>query len=94
MWTHFAPASRGGNARKVRLSGVRGDSQATWNFSLLKNIRIHERASAEFRVEAFNAVNHPSFNVPNRTPSSSTFGAITNTTSEPRGFPFALKLKF
>jgi len=78
----------------LRLSGVRGDGQATWNFSLLKNMRIHERLSAEFRVESYNTMNHPSFDVPNRTPTSSAFGAITNTTSEPRGFQFALKLKF
>lgn len=78
----------------LRLSGVRADGQATWNLSLVRSFRIYERLSAEFRAECYNAWNHSSFDVPNRTPTSSTFGMITNTLSEPRGFQFVLKLKF
>jgi len=78
----------------LRLSGVRADGQATWNFSLLKNNWIRERLNVQFRAECYNAWNHPSFAAPNRTPTSSAFGMITNTVSEPRGFQFALKLAF
>jgi len=78
----------------LRLSGVRGDGQANWNLSLLKNFRIHERLNAQFRADAYNVMNHPSFDTPNRTPTSSAFGTITNSTSEPRGFQFALKFTF
>ena len=78
----------------LRLSGVRADGQATWNFSLLKNFKIHERLNAQFRAEAYNAWNHSSFDVPDRTPTSSAFGSITSTLSEPRGFQFGLKLAF
>lgn len=78
----------------LRLSGARSDGQATWNFSVLKNFQIRERLKAQFRVEAYNAWNHSSFDVPNRTPTSSAFGVVTNTLSEPRGFQFALKITF
>jgi hypothetical protein len=78
----------------IRLSGARADGQATWNFSLLKNIPLRERLKAQFRAEAYNAWNHSSFDVPNRTPTNTAFGVVTNTLSEPRGFQFALKLAF
>jgi hypothetical protein len=78
----------------LRFGGVRADGQAMWNFSLIKNFRIRERLNAQFRAEAFNALNHPSFDVPNTTPTSTTFGTITNTISEPRGIQFALKFTF
>jgi len=78
----------------LRLNAARADGQSTWNFSLLKNYRIRERATAQFRAEAYNAWNHSSFDVPDRSPTSSTFGMITSTLSEPRGFQFSLKLAF
>ncbi len=78
----------------IRLSGARSDGQSTWNFSLLKNYRIWERLNAQFRIEAYNAWNHSSFDTPNRTPTNTAFGTITNTVSEPRGFQFALKIAF
>jgi len=78
----------------IRFSGVRADGQATWNSSLIKNFRIRERFNTQFRAEVYNALNHPSFDVPNTTPTSSAFGTITNTLSEPRGFQFALKVTF
>jgi hypothetical protein len=78
----------------IRFSGVRTDGQAIWNFSLIKNFRIREHANAQFRAEAFNAMNHPNFDVPNTTPTSSAFGTITNTLSEPRGIQLALKITF
>jgi hypothetical protein len=78
----------------LRLSGIRADGQATWNFSLIKNFKIRERVTAQFRAEAYNAWNHSSFDVPDRTPTSSAFGTITSTLSEPRGFQFGLKLAF
>jgi hypothetical protein len=78
----------------IRFSGIRSDGQAIWNFSLIKNFRIREHVSAQFRAEAFNAMNHPSFDVPNTTPTSSAFGTVTATLSEPRGLQFALKIAF
>ena len=78
----------------IRFSGVRSDGQATWSASLFRNYTIRERVTAQFRAEVFNLNNHPTFDVPNTTPTSSSFGIATATISEPRNWQFALKLKF
>jgi hypothetical protein len=78
----------------LRFSGVRSDGQASWNFSLLKDFRFGERASAQFRAELYNAGNHPNFDVPNTTPTNSSFGISTQAVSEPRNWQFALRFKF
>jgi hypothetical protein len=78
----------------IRLSGVRADGQNTWNFSLLKNWKLKERVELQFRAEAYNAMNHPSFDVPNTTPTNSSFGASTAVVSEPRNWQFAMRVKF
>jgi hypothetical protein len=70
----------------------------------MKNTRITEKLTAQFRVEAFNIFNHPDFDLPN--PSLFTLGAagnaipnplagqITGTVNAPRQLQFALKLLF
>jgi hypothetical protein len=78
----------------IRFSGVRADGQSTWNFSLFKNFRLAEKAVAQFRAEVYNTMNHPSFDVPNTTPTNSSFGASTAVVSEPRNWQFALKVTF
>jgi hypothetical protein len=78
----------------LRFAGIRTDGQATWNFSLLKTFVVRERLKVQFRAETFNALNHPSFDVPNTTPTSTAFGTITNTISEAREVQFALKITF
>jgi hypothetical protein len=77
----------------LRLSGVRGDGRATWDFSAIKNFRIRERAMMQFRAEAYNAWNHPNFNNPNQNPTATAFGSIT-AAGPSRNFQLALKLKF
>ena len=78
----------------IRFSGVRADGQATWSFSLFRNYTIREKVTAQFRAECYNVMNHPSFDVPNTTPTSSSFGLPTAVVSEPRNWQLALKLKF
>jgi outer membrane receptor protein involved in Fe transport len=62
---------------------------------LSKNFELGSQRRLEFRVEAFNAFNHPSFGPPARDISvPNTFGLITSTVSSPRVIELALKFYF
>jgi hypothetical protein len=61
-----------GNAER---NSVRGPGQFNIDASLIKNTRIG-RVDTEFRVEAFNLLNHPQFALPNGQLGSPTFGVI------------------
>ena len=70
------------------------------DFSLIKRTKITERIGTEFRAEAFDIFNHPSFGDPNLNFGSATFGVITSTRfptgdfGSSRQLQFALKLIF
>jgi hypothetical protein len=78
----------------IRFSGIRANGATGWNFSLIRNYHIRERIAMQFQGEMFNALNHPVFAAPNTTPTSSAFGTVTNSASEPRSINFSLKLVF
>lgn len=83
-----------GNATRDNLAGP---GLATWDFSTLKNTRLRESLSLQFRAEIFNLTNRANFNTPaliTFTPSgvSGTAGAITSTSTTARQVQFALKL--
>jgi len=65
----------GNTARNVlRTPGTRN-----WDFSVIKNTKIWERQSLQFRFEAFNFANHPNWNPPaTNVLSPSTFGVVTS----------------
>jgi len=46
----------------------------------------------QFRLETYNAFNHPQFSGPNTTVNSGSFGVITSTANSPREVQAALKL--
>jgi hypothetical protein len=58
----------------VRFSGVRGDGANNVDLAIIKNTRLREGVQFQLRFEAINALNHPQFNPPNTTPTSSASG--------------------
>ena len=73
---------------------LRGPALAEWDFSIVKNTRIHESHSLQFRFEAFNFANHPNWNTPSSdSKTASTFGKITSARTM-REMQFGLKYAF
>ena len=99
----IAPPSASGFYGNLGRDTYIGPGLATWDFSVLKDTRIHERMNLQFRAEIFNLLNRANFNTPNLivfTPPtaahpsgvSGTAGAITSTSTTARQVQFALKL--
>jgi hypothetical protein len=99
----IAPPSTSGFAGNLGRDTYIGPGLATWDFSVLKDTRLRERLSLQFRAEIFNLLDRANFNTPNlitftpptaKNPSgvSGTAGAITSTTTSSRQVQFGLKL--
>jgi hypothetical protein len=74
---------------------ARGPGYSNLDLVLSKGFQMGGNRNLEFRVEAFNALNHPSFGAPARDISvPNTFGTITNTVSSPRVVELAVKFYF
>jgi hypothetical protein len=90
----FAPVPanqfRNGNAGRGIVLGP-GFSQ--WDVSLFKNLKLSERVSSQFRVEAFNAFNHTNYTTLNTTFGSSAFGQVTGA-RDPRILQLGAKISF
>ncbi|MGH9617400.1 MAG: hypothetical protein ACRD28_11720, partial [Acidobacteriaceae bacterium] len=65
-----------------------------WDIALLKNFRLSERFTLQFRSEFYNLFNTPHFAAPNAKVGTSTYGEITGTVADPRDIQFGLKLLF
>jgi hypothetical protein len=81
------------------LGTCRQPGQANATLSLFKEFslaKLREGSRLEFRLEAFNALNHPQFQVNsgNLKVGSGSFGQITSTANSPREVQLALKLYF
>jgi len=61
--------------------------------ALSREFKMRERVSLAVRGEAFNALNHPNFGLPNANISSSAFGQITSA-FDPRLLQASMKLIF
>jgi len=64
------------------------------NFSIFKQFRVGERGELQFRAEAFNLTNTPSFSAPGTNIDVASGGIVLSTISTPRQIQFALKLLF
>ncbi|HEV2176331.1 MAG TPA: carboxypeptidase-like regulatory domain-containing protein [Terriglobia bacterium] len=92
------PCAFGNAGRNI----LRGPGLSDWDFSLVRNFRITESKSLEFRAEMFNLLNHANFATPERDTATSSFGQIFNTVQplagiasggpgDPREIQFALR---
>ncbi|HTP69657.1 MAG TPA: carboxypeptidase regulatory-like domain-containing protein [Dongiaceae bacterium] len=101
----IAPPSNSGFWGNAGRSIIPSPGLGTWDFSVIKDTGITERAHLQFRAEFFNLLNRANFNTPNLivfTPPtaanpnglSGTAGAITSTSTTARQLQFALKLLF
>ena len=61
--------------------------------SLQKEWALRESMNLQFRVDAYNTLNHPNFNLPGRIFGASNFGVISSAL-DPREMQFSLKLVF
>lgn len=76
---------------------LNGPSQFNTDFSIGRSGRVgglREDAQLAFRVEFYNALNHPQFANPGTTLGTATFGVITQSAVAPRLIQFGLKYMF
>jgi hypothetical protein len=86
------PVGTFGNSGKNILVGPGID---TGDVALIKNWRVRETDQLQFRWEMFNAFNHPSFGLPDTSPTDSNFGQITTIGAiPPRVMQAAIKFSF
>jgi hypothetical protein len=99
----LAPPANSGFYGNLGRDTVDGPGLATWDFSALKNTRLTERFTLQFRAELFNLLDRANFNTPNLivftpptttnpTGLSGTAGAITSTSTTARQVQFGLKI--
>jgi hypothetical protein len=62
--------------------------------SLIKNTKITEHHTLEFRVDSFNVLNHPAFGASDQNVNSTTFGQIVSTVNDRRVVQFGLLYQF
>lgn len=70
------------------------DIVRTIDFSLFKHFNVTENSRLQFRIEAFNLPNTPSFSAPNSTIGTSAAGRVNGTVSSPRQIQAAVKYNF
>ena len=88
----FVPSALGtfGNSP---VNGFPGPHLFNTDFAAIKNFKIRENASVQFRAEFFNTFNDVNFGMPGNAIGGGQFGQLTEA-SDPRILQFALKLMF
>jgi hypothetical protein len=72
---------------------IRGPAEFTGNTALYKTVPIGERVNLQFRAEAFNVANHPSFAAVSTGYGAANFGVVTSAL-DPRILQFTLRATF
>ena len=75
-------------------SGLTGPGWLNLDGSIFKTFTFSERFRAEIRADVFNALNHPNFNNPNTTLTSTTIGQINGVASSSRLVRLSARLTF
>jgi hypothetical protein len=75
---------------------VSGPGQFNFDMAIVKDTKLWEGGTLQFRAEAFNIWNHPQFDPPFGFDANTplTFGQVTSTSTTPRVMQFGLKLLF
>jgi hypothetical protein len=72
---------------------VEGPGLTEWDVAAIKNFRIHESKTLQFRAEFFNVFNQTNYRLPNNDINSRNFGKIQGVL-DPRLIQLALKFLF
>jgi len=90
VFSHPGPGEIG----TVQQRWFSGPSTFNLDFALFKQFRIHEAHTLEFRMEALNIFNHPTWFVSDQDISSVSFGRVTSTFYGPRRIQLSLHYRF
>jgi hypothetical protein len=97
-----------GTYGNVRRNAFRGPTNYQFDAQISRIFPIHESLNLTLRLEAFNVLNHPNFNLPTGTTTgtpggttgqmavltSGTFGQVSTTANQPRIFQGSIKFNF
>jgi len=77
------------------LDSVWGPGSISWDLGVFRNFPIREKVKLQFRLEAYNVMNHFNLNNPNTSFGQATFGQVTSkSNTTPRNLQLALKATF
>lgn len=76
------------------INNLRGPHTSVFDFGLMRDFDIREKAALQFRWEVFNLTNTVLFAQPDTTLSDSGVGTISSLAGDPRIMQFALRLSF
>lgn len=78
----------------LRFGFLRGDSVNNFDFGAIKNARITESKTLQFRADFLNALNRAQFPNPNTNPAQVAFGTVVASTQENYARRIQLGLRF
>jgi hypothetical protein len=85
------------NLRKISpyFGGIRSGQVNNWDLNVMKTIDLHEKYNVQIRIDAMNALNHPSgWAPPSTTPTDAGFGKVTGIWTYPRQVQMQIKFRF